>query len=153
MEKNKEEESHYYMMNEKKEKYVKNIEIIEYNMDKIMEYWYTLDKKNIERYKHLIMLDLKEEELEKIAKGDSFIMEYEEKVVDLNNEETFQSAMSYEEDQKFILNTEKKLALEEGRKLGAREEKIQLAKNMLNDGMPIAQIQKYTGLTQEEIMK
>ena len=50
----------------------------------------------------------KEEELEKI---DSFIMGYEEKVVDLNKEETFQSAMSYEEDQKFILNTEKKLAL------------------------------------------
>ena len=92
----------------------------------------------------------KEEELEKI---DSFIMGYEEKVVDLNKEETFQSAMSYEEDQKFILNTEKKLALKEGIKLGAREEKIQLARNMLNKGLDIKLISECCELSEEEIRK
>ena len=42
----------YYMMNERKEKYVENFKIIEYNMDKIMKFWYSLDinrSRNINR--------------------------------------------------------------------------------------------------------
>ncbi len=104
-------------------------------------------KENVEQYKHLIMLDLDEKGLKDLSKGDELVMEYEKKVVDLNEEETFQSAMSYEEDQKLILNIEKKIALEQGREEAIKE----LAKNMLTDNVSIEKIQEYTGLSKEEI--
>lgn len=98
--KDKEDYRIYKVQDKEEKKYVENFEIIEYNMDKIMKYWYDEDRKKIEKYKHLIMLDLKDKELEKIAKGDKFMKEYENKLNKLNEEEEFQSWMSYEEDQK-----------------------------------------------------
>ena len=121
MGKKKEEETRYYVMSKGGKKYVENIEIIEYNMDKIMNYWYNLDEEKVKQYKHLIMLDLDEKGLQDLSKGDELVMEYEKKVVGLNEEETFQSAMSYEEDQKLILNTEKKMALEQGIEQGIKQ--------------------------------
>ena len=44
-----------------------------------------------------------------------------------------------------------KKGLAEGEKKGKLEGKIETAKNMLKDGFPIIQIQKYTGLSNEEI--
>ena len=43
--------------------------------------------------------------------------------------------------------------LAEGIKEGAKQEKIAIAKDMKSDGLPIATIAKYTGLTAEEIEK
>jgi len=36
--KNKKKYAKYYLINKKGEKYLRNVEIMEYNMDKIMEY-------------------------------------------------------------------------------------------------------------------
>ena len=41
--------------------------------------------------------------------------------------------------------------LEEAREQGIEQEKIEIAKNMLNDGLGISVISKYTGLSKEEI--
>lgn len=40
---------------------------------------------------------------------------------------------------------------DEGKTEGKREEKIKIAKNMLNDNVDINLIKKYTNLTEEEI--
>ena len=48
-------------------KYIDNFEMIEFNMDKIMNYWYNSDRKKVNEYKHLIMLDLDEKDLAKLA--------------------------------------------------------------------------------------
>ena len=40
----------------------------------------------------------------------------------------------------------------EGRAEGLAEGRIEIAKGMLSDGMPVDKISKYTGLTVEEIM-
>ena len=40
---------------------------------------------------------------------------------------------------------------DEGKTEGKREEKIEIAKNMLNDNVDINLIKKYTNLTEEEI--
>ena len=44
-------------------------------MDKIMEYWYNKNIQKVNEYKHLIMLDLKTKDLEKLSKGDDFVEE------------------------------------------------------------------------------
>jgi len=79
-----------------------------------MQFWYDLNEKKINEYKHLIMLDLESSDLKKISKWDEFMEEFESKLTNLNEDETFQSAMTYEEDQKLILNTTKKYAYEDG---------------------------------------
>ena len=83
--------------------------------------------------------------------------EYERQVTDLNNQETFQSFMSYEEDQRLIQNTEKKIAykdgIAQGIEQGSQNKQIEIAKNMLRDTKDYQLISKYTGLSIEDIKK
>ena len=119
-------------------------------MDKITDYWYNLDMKKVKEYKHLIMLDLEKDDLDKISNGDDFVKAYEDKVTELNNQETFRSFMSYEEDQRLIQNTEKHMAYEEGTK----QEKIEIAKNLLSlRTLSIEDISKATGLDKNTLQK
>ena len=111
-----------------------------------MNYWYNSDRKKVNEYKHLIMLDLDQDNLDKISIGDDFVKEYEKQVTALNNQETFQSFMSYEEDQRLIQNTEKKIAYEDGLEQGISQEKIEIAKNMLKKNIDISIISRTTGL-------
>ncbi len=142
-------------------KYVENIKIIEYNMDKIMEYWYNEDIQKVNEYKHLIMLDLETKDLEKLSKGDDFVEEVGKKVMELNEQETFQSAMTYEEDQRLILNAEKSISYEEGiekgiekgMEKGLKEKQLEIAKAMFDDNVSTETISKYTGLSIDEIIK
>ena len=111
------------------------------------------------------MLDLETKGLKKLSEGDGFVGDFEKKLTNLNEQETFQSAMTYEEDQKLILNTEKKISFEEGvsegitrgisqgitRGITQRNEEI--AKTMLLKNIDIKTISEYTGLTEEEIIK
>ena len=89
--------------------------------------------------------------------------DFEKKLTNLNEQETFQSAMTYEEDQKLILNTEKKISFEEGVSegitrgisqgilQGEKEKQLEIAKTMLLKNMNIKTISECTGLTVEEI--
>ena len=133
-------------MNDKKKKYIDNFEILEYNMDKITNYWYNSDVDKVNKYKHLIMLDLDQNDLKEMSNGDDFVQEYEDKVTDLNNQETFRSFMTYEEDQRLIQNTEKKMAYEEGISQGIEQNKLEIAKNMLAKKMDISTVSELTGL-------
>ena len=153
-----EDVTHYYVMSNNGKKYIHNFEIIEYNMDKITDYWYNLDTEKVKEYKHLIMLDLEKDDLDKISNGDDFVEAYEDKVTDLNNQETFRSFMSYEEDQELIQNTEKAMAYEEGTKNGVsqgiKQEKLEIAKNLLSLGtLSIEDISKATGLDTNTLQK
>ena len=116
------------------------------------------------------MLDLETKGLKKLSEGDGFVGDFEKKLTNLNEQETFQSAMTYEEDQKLILNTEKKISFEEGVSegitrgisqgisqgilQGEKEKQIEIAKKILKLGtVRIEDISKATGLTEEEISK
>ena len=126
-------------------------------MDKITDYWYNLDMEKVKEYKHLIMLDLEKDDLDKISNGDDFVEAYEDKVTDLNNQETFRSFMSYEEDQELIQNTEKAMAYEDGISQGIsqgiEQEKLEIAKNMLKEKLDIATISRITGLDTNTLQK
>ena len=130
-------------------------------MDKITDYWYNLDMEKVKEYKHLIMLDLEKDDLDKISNGDDFVEAYEDKVTDLNNQETFRSFMSYEEDQELIQNTEKAMAYEDGIsqgisqgiEQGSQKKQIEIAKNMLAKKMDISTVSELTGLDADTLKK
>ncbi len=123
-------------------------------MDKITNYWYNSDVDKVNKYKHLIMLDLDQNDLDEMSNGDDLVKEYEDKVTDLNNQETFRSFMTYEEDQRLIQNTEKKMAyedgisqgIEQGISQGVEQRNVEIAKNMLKEKLDIATISRMTGL-------
>lgn len=75
--------------------------------------------------------------------------EFESKLTNLNEDETFQSAMTYEEDQKLILNTTKKYAYEQG----VKERENDIVINMLNKNFDYEIISDITKLSIEEIVK
>lgn len=146
--KNNEDVIKYYVMSESKKRYIDNFEIIEFNMDSLKKYCYTSSKK-YEKYKYLIMLDLDKENLSKVVSGDEFMEEYKNRVEELNEDETFTSAISYEDDQKYIMNTEKWISFEEGKEQG-----INLTiQNMYKQKLSLEQISSIVNLPIEQIKK
>ena len=149
----------YFIQTLNGDKYIDNFKIMVFNMDKYMKYWYTNDSENIDKYKHLIMLDLEENDLKKLSIGDDFVKEFEDKITNLNNQETFQSFMSYEDDQRLLNNSYKAMSYEEGMEKGTKigvekgikQTKIETAKNMLELDIEIDKIIKVTGLSLSEI--
>ncbi len=134
-------------------------------MDRVKEFWYDKDEEKIKKYKHLIMLDLEKEELRKIGRGEEFMERFEKKINQLNEDETFQSWMSREEDMRIVANTEKAMAYEEGEKQGLSQGLSQgiqqgsiskmeeIGKNLKAMGFSQEDIMKATGMSCEQILK
>ena len=117
-------------------------------MTKIMMLWYNKSN-NWEKYKYLIMLDLKEKEIDEYLEGDEIMSEYKSAIKKANTDPRFQAFMTPEEEEKLIRNTERY----EGEKKGIRKNKLETAKNMLKDKLDLNLISKYTGLSKSEIEK
>ena len=69
----------------------------------------------------------------------------------VNEDPEFREFISAEEDNRKIENSIKKELRESGIKEGQREEKIEIAKNMLSKNMDIKLISEITGLMEDEI--
>ena len=122
----------------------------EYNMDKISKLWYFKDEKKIEDYKYLIMQNLNKEELEKLnekCKGDEVIMRFKEKLNKLNESSQYDDLIDQVDEDRLWKNT----FIKQGIHQGQVQEKESLARNMLNDGVNIAKIAKYTNLSEKYI--
>lgn len=86
---------------------------------------------------------------------------FDERLEELNERETYEPALTYEEDLLYCLNTEKSLARKKGREQGLKEGKIEdlkegkmnIAKNLLSMNMSIEDISKSIGLSVEDIKK
>ena len=142
----------YFIQDKTGKKYATNFQIIEWNMDKLMKFWYDKDEEKIEEYKHLIMLDLCKEDLKKLAKKDREVEKYMEEVERVNQDPKFREYMTKEEDQKKIYNTQMSKAFHDGISQGEKENSIEIAKKLLNK-LPIDEIAKATGLSEKEIEK
>ena len=152
----------YFIQDRTGKKYAQNFQIIEWNMDKIMKFWYDKNEEKIEEYKHLIMLDLSKEDLKKLAKKDREVEKYMKEVERVNEDPRFREYMTKEEDQKKIYNTQMSKAynegisegiskgIEQGILEGGKEKSIEIAKKLLNK-LPVNEIVKVTGLSKEEI--
>ena len=133
--------------------YVDNFKIITINMDKIMQYWFDNDLKMIKKYDLLIMLNLEPSDLDRlemIGHNKELIKKYKEKVCKLNEDYDFLAPVSAERDYIMLLNTEKKLELEEANKQGKLENKLQVIKNMQKAKFTKEQILTSLGIAEDE---
>ena len=135
----------YKVQDDEQKCYIKNFEIYEYNMDIIMNFWYSLDIEKVTEYSHLIMLDLEKNSLKELVKYDGKVDEYMEKITKLNTDANFWEVFTPEEDERYIRNTIKREI--------EKKEKIAIVKNMLAMQIDIDTIAKATNLTKKEIMK
>ena len=138
--------------------YIENFTIIEYNIDKLISYYHSSDeekRKEALKYKHVLMLGLEGKELEKLCKGEKHMEKFRENVDRLNKDEEFRLLFSEEEDALRTHNTlmaeSEEAGLERGIKQGQKEEKIEIAKNLLKLQMEPSDIAKATGLSEKEI--
>ena len=154
----------FYVMDDEEYKYVENLKIIEYNMDKIMNFWYDEDEKNIIKNLHLIILDLDIESLNKLLKDynlsekdELFVRMFKKKIEELNDDDYLVSNISRDEDLIRRLNSEKTMSFDEGLELGieqgSRETLLETAKNFKKLGVSLDKISEATGLSLEELKK
>ena len=139
----------YKVQDNEQKCYIKNFEIYEYNMDIILNFWYSLDIKKVTKYSHLIMLDLEGGSLKELVKYDGKVDEYMEKITKLNTDANFWEVFTPEEDERYIRNTIKR----ESEKKGKKIEKITIAKNMLAKNLDLNLIMDVTNLSKNEILK
>lgn len=113
-----------------------------------MEFWYSKNEKEIEKYKYLIMLDLKPGELKELEKKDRLVKEYKMIVEIVNNDPNFTRRISEEEDRRMCYNSDIRIAT----KKGAKQNSLEIAKKMLQiPNITIDQIATCTNLSLEEI--
>ena len=152
----KEFKRHYYIQDETGKKYVHDFEIIEFIMDNITKECYDRIMKGMEvQYKRLAMLDLNIEALKKLSEYDYIVKEYMDRLVDLNNDNVFIPPVSYEEDERMLEEAYERRARKEGHTSGViegkKEEKIEIAKNMLDKNYDIKDIIEIPGLSKDAI--
>jgi len=137
-----------------REKFIKNLEIYEFNLDKIKDLCYNEGKKE---YKILATLMCDKEELHEICKGDKVLERLESEVVRMNEDDQIRENLLAIENAKRVHNTLMENAKEEGLakgiEQGSKEKQLEIANNMLNDKVSIDTIIKYTSLSKEEIEK
>ena len=153
----------YMIMSEDGKQYVKNFIIYEINMDYFDKLWYSKNEEEIKKNMYLIMLNLDKKELEAMPKDkrDKIVDKYITNVTIVNDNPEFQKYMSEEEDKRKIQNSLISEAKNEGYTSGVNdgisqgisEEKVNIAKNMLNKNISIEDISDITGLSIEEINK
>ena len=149
-------------LNESKNIWTDNFIIYEINVDLLKKLYYNKDIKSINKYKPVIMLTLNKEELEEFSLGDERIMEYKDKVNELNSDDDFVTFISREEDQEKTENALRTIISEKNEELkNSREElktqktklNIEHAKKLKENNVDVKIISDTTGLTIEEIEK
>ena len=122
-----------------------------------MEYykkiWYSKDEKKIKENELLVMLDLNEGELKKMPKSDKISEKYVESVTIVNNDPFFQEYMSQEEDQRKMQNSLIREAEDTGYKKGKEQEKIDIAKSLIQSGMSLEDVSKHTKIDISKLKK
>ena len=137
-------DNYYITSEETGKKYIEKFRIILINMDRLKETWYHKDEKEIERYKHLIMVHLDKRELENYYKNDTIIKKYREKMKKLHDgEDYFHAPFNAVEDAIALENTQREYYQEMKSK--------EIAKRMIDKNMPIEEIAELTKLSVIEI--
>ena len=96
--KNDENINVFMLRNNKGKPFINNLKIIEFNMDYFTKLLYSNDEKLIEKYKYLIMMNLKKTELEKLSKKDKVVERYMSEIERVNEEPEFREYISAEEE-------------------------------------------------------
>ena len=109
--------------------YIDNFTIIEYNIDKLVSYYFGSEeeKKLALEFKHVLMLALGGNDLKKVCEGDEHMEKFRENVDKLNKDEKMRLLFSAEEDairtHNTLMEESKESGIEEGMKQGMKQEK------------------------------
>ena len=146
-----EELSDEYYVQSNKRKYIKNLKIIEYNMEKILCECYNGDISD-KLYLYLSMIIANSKERREIIRnnGDEVMKDFSEKLMNMNEDEYYKGWLSLEEDNALMDKIE---GIEIGKEKGKEEANLSIAKKMLEENEPIEKISKFTGLPIKEIEK
>lgn len=128
-------------------KLIDNLSIHEFDIDKCKELFYAGN----EEYKYLAMLGFNEEELEKYCKGDELMEQFKDKVMSLIKDKEFKKSLTEGEEIKNIRITVFKNVNDMNSREG-RQNRLELAKFMLNKKLNIHFISEVTGLSEEQII-
>ena len=123
--------------------YIDNLIIIEFNIDKIKEMWYSGNKE----LAFIAALDADNEELDKMCKGDEYMELFEKEVRRLNKNQKFTEFMTPEEENEKLIKTLASEAYTEGQK----ENNLKVAKNLIKQGVTLDIIMNATGLSKKEL--
>ena len=140
----------YEIIDEDKKKFVDNFKIYEFNMDKIMEFWYSKDEDNIKKYKYLIMLDLESDDLNKLSQ-DKNIRRFKMELDTVTEGYKYLEWMNEETDRKFKENSIREEAYDKGIEKGIKEGQNKIIISMLETGISIDKIKEMTKLSEDEI--
>ncbi len=97
--------------------------------------------------KHLLMLDANSKELKELCKGDKIMEKFRDNVEKLNDDQTVIDFLTKEEEDEIKKNS----YYAEGKETGKLEEKLDLAKKMIQNSINLETISKITGLTKKEL--
>ena len=163
----------YYYQGQEGKRYINNLKTYEINMEKYKNYWYTKDVQKIEDNKEIIMLDLEPKELSNLSKSDRMVEKYMKEIERVNDDPNFHEYMSAEEDNRKIENSirssmirkglkeglEKGIkqgisqGIKQGTQTGIEQEQQRIVYTMLDQGLDIKEIAKYTKISENSIEK
>ena len=151
----------YYYQNDKQHKLTQKLQIHHVNIEKCKKIWYDEDVDKYSKYEQKIIkfgallgmetFDEFKRCLEGIDMNDKIKEDIESSVKEYNEDENWWCFMTKEEDEIAMRNGEISLATERGIEQGAKEEKFNIAKKMLNKNMDNNVISELTGLRIDEI--
>ena len=137
----------YYMQSDDNVKAISNIEMIDFNMEKILEKCYNGTTKD-KLYLYLSMIIGDKDERDKIIEngGDKNMKDFSEILTNMSEDEYYKGWCTREEDNAFI-------DYQTGKEAGVESNRIIVAKKMLEKNMDIKDISEITGLSIEDILK
>ena len=142
----------YTLQNEEKTLLTNKIIIIQIYVPNLRKKWYNEGIKSlteVERY-ILALVERKIDDALVLGIGDEVVEDYVKESIEVS--EDFNFGESY--DKEWALKDEGiREGIEQGIEQGEKNKQIEIAKNMLNDNLPIETISKYTNLTVQEIIK
>ena len=135
--------------------FINNLRIYEINLDYYHKYWLNKDVEKIKEDFIFVAFNLDEEELDELAKICEESRELVEMIKQVNKK--YYNIFTIEEDEKRIHNTlieeAKNDGLKQGVEQGAKEAKIDMIKNMLDNNLSLEQIMNITKMNEEEILE
>ena len=139
------------MEEELKLAYEDNKEIYVVDLEKIKDKCYNGLEMNIFEKALSLLVSRNKEEAKELSRGNDMLEEVFNNMEELNMNEVFLGMYDEEEENKKMMNSMKLEGLEEGIGQGIEQEKIEIAKNMMNKNIDINVISEVTGLNVEEL--
>ena len=139
----------FYLMNKETNREIKDFEIHEVYLENYKGIRYNGDNKE-EAYLSLFTAT-SYEELREIAGSDKEALKIVDELERLGLNDNFGIAYDNEMMQKKMINTARNWGYNDGKEAGAKAEKIEIAKKLLKDGIPIDVVSRNTDLSIEEL--